>query len=196
MSRFLSVVLPAVLAAFVAAGCCTPSAIIGSQPVALEGQHTSMWCWAASGQMTMNFLGASPAVQQCDEANKRFGRTDCCNSPTPGDCVVGGWPEYSKYGFSADRTADTALTFAQVKDQLYCKKKPVAFTWHWDGGGGHMMVLTGYAVIGGTEYVTINNPWPWSTTGGGVQSVLLYSDYVSDPGDHTHWDDFYNITKQ
>ncbi len=42
--------------------------------------------------MVMGFLSVS--VTQCDEANKRFGRSDCCNSPTPNDCVNGGWPEF------------------------------------------------------------------------------------------------------
>ena len=46
----------------------------------------------------MEFLGAS--ITQCDEANKRFGRTDCCNNPTPVGCINGGWPEYDKYGFT------------------------------------------------------------------------------------------------
>jgi len=69
-----------------------------------------MWCWAASGEMTMELLGAS--ITQCDEANKRFGRTDCCNNPTPVGCINGGWPEYDKYGFTFSRTSDTALTWA------------------------------------------------------------------------------------
>ena len=55
----------------------------------------------------MEFLGT--AVDQCDEANKRFGRTDCCNSPTPGACVIGGWPEFDKYGFTFLTTNDTPL---------------------------------------------------------------------------------------
>ena len=46
----------------------------------------------------MEFLGAS--ITQCDEANKLFGRTDCCNNPTPVGCINGGWPEYDKYGFT------------------------------------------------------------------------------------------------
>jgi len=71
---------------FLGAGCCNP-ANIGSQPVTLDAQQTGMWCWAASGKMTMDFLHPASNVQECDEANKRFGRTDCCNSPVPGACV-------------------------------------------------------------------------------------------------------------
>jgi len=179
-------------------GCCNPGNI-GSVPVTLNGQQTNMWCWAASGQMTMNYIHPASNVQQCDEANKRFGRSDCCNSPVPGPCVNGGWPEYSKYSFSADQTNDAALTWDQIRSQIYCAKKPFAFSWHWNGGGGHMMVATGYVTIDGTNYVSVNNPWPPSTpqlaNNGGVQEVYTYDKYVGGPSyDHTHWNDFYNIT--
>jgi hypothetical protein len=191
-SRALWAVL-IVSAALFASGCCTASAVIGSQPVPITGQHTSMWCWAASGEMTMNFLGGT--VVQCDEANRRFGRTDCCNSPTPAACVNGGWPEYDKYGYAADVTSDAPLSWDDTRYQIYCRKEPFAFSWHWSGGGGHMMALTGYTVVGGTQYVVINDPLPWSATGGGSQRISLYTDYVSGSG-YTHWNDYYNIRKK
>jgi Papain-like cysteine protease AvrRpt2 len=190
MKRSIVVLISGIAAAYFSS-CCTPNALIGSQPVPITGQHTSMWCWAASGQMTMNFLGAS--VTQCDEANKRFGRTDCCTSPLT--CAFGGWPEYPKYGFKAANTSDAPLTWAQVQDQIYCRKEPFAFSWHWDGGGGHMMVLSGYVQLAGVNYVVINDPEPWDLTGGGSQRVSTYDSYVSGPG-YTHWDDYYNIQKQ
>lgn len=171
-------------------GCnCTPNATIGSQPVPLKPQQTSMWCWAASGEMCMDFLGG--AVDQCDEANKRFGRTDCCDSPVPGGCVNGGWPEFDKYGFKADVTADKELTFGEIENQIYCRKSPIAFSWHWTGGGGHMMVITGYTVIDDVQYVSINDPWSPNV---GDQRIITYEEYVSG-SDHTHWNDYYNITK-
>jgi len=173
------------------AGCCTPGNI-GSVPVPLSGQQTGMWCWAASGQMTMNFVHPASNVQQCDEANKEFGRSDCCNSPVPNACVNGGWPQYSSYNFSAASTSNAPLTWAQIQSQIYCAQKPFAFSWHWNSGGGHMMVATGYVTIDGTNYVSVNNPWPPTT---GVQEVDTYDEYVGGPSyDHTHWNDFYNIT--
>ncbi|HEX6086208.1 MAG TPA: C39 family peptidase [Thermoanaerobaculia bacterium] len=182
------------LAALLQSACCTPNALIATQPVPITGQQTSMWCWAASGEMTMDFLGAS--VTQCDEANQRFGRNDCCNTPTPAACVVGGWPEYQKYGFTADVTSDTPLTWAQVKKEIDCRNRPFAFSWHWvPGGGGHMMVVSGYLQMNGQNYVVINDPSPWAVSGGGSQRISLYSAYVSGPG-YTHWNDYYNIRRQ
>lgn len=173
------------------AGCaCNPDPIGTQSGVTLRAQETSMWCWAASGEMCMDFLGTD--VSQCDQANKRFNRTDCCT--TPGNCVTGGWPEFDKYGFTFQRTSNTALTWAQLREQIFCKKKPVAFAWHWPGGGGHMMVAYGYAEVGGQQWVYYRDPWP-PNTGNGT-AVIPYAQWVTDPGDHTHWDDFYDITKQ
>jgi hypothetical protein len=186
MKRFLILVL---VAASALTGCCTPP-VVGSVPVTLRSQETSMWCWAASGQMVMAALGTT--VAQCDEANKRFGRSDCCNTPTPGACVNGGWPEFDKYGFTFKTTSDAALTWDQLKQQIYCAKKPYAFSWHWTGGGGHMMVVIGYAEIGTSRFVAINDPWAPNV---GDQRFIAYDEYVSGT-DHTHWDDYYDVTKK
>ena len=180
--------LPSILVVAVSAcsSGCDPDDNASLQ-VPLNGQETSLWCWAASGQMTMDYLHPGSNVQQCDEANREFGRDDCCNSPVPNACVNGGWPEYDKYGFTASRTSDQALTWKQIKKQIYCAKKPFAFTWHWDNGGGHMMVATGYQTTSDDIFVNVNDP-------DGVYQIVTYDTYVGGSGyDHTHWDDFYNI---
>lgn len=172
-------------------GCCNPTDV-SVLPVNLNGQQTNMWCWAASGQMTMNYLHPASNVQQCDEANKRFGLSDCCRSPVSSSCVNGGWPEYEKYNFKADMTSDQPLRWDQIRDQIYCAKKPFAFSWHWNSGGGHMMVVFGYGTVAGNNYVLVNNPWPPT---GGVQEIYTYDKYVGGAGwDHSHWNDYYNIT--
>lgn len=171
-------------------GCCCSPAVIGSQPVTLRPQETSMWCWAASGEMVMDFLGTN--VSQCDEANKRFSRTDCCNSPTPNACINGGWPEFGKYGFTFKTTSNAPLSWDATKKQIYCEKKPFAFSWHWNGGGGHMMTLIGYVTVANVNYVVINDPWAPNV---GDQRIITYAAYVSGTG-YTHWDDYYDVTKK
>lgn len=170
--------------------CCTPDANIGSVATTLRPQQTNMWCWAASGEMCMDFLGTD--VSQCDEANKRFGRSDCCNSPVPAGCVNGGWPEFAKYGFTANVTSDAALSFDEIKKQIFCKSAPIAYSWHWNGGGGHMMVIHGYVVIDGTQYVSVQDPWAPNV---GNARIVSYDSYVSGTG-YTHWNDYYDIKKQ
>ncbi|UCD63148.1 MAG: hypothetical protein JSW34_10385 [Candidatus Zixiibacteriota bacterium] len=175
-------------------GCvcvCEPPATV-SLAVTIHPQETAYWCWAASGQMVMDYLGHD--VSQCTQVNDMLGRTDCCTSPVPGGCLTGGWPDFARYGFTFDRTSDAALSWAEVQEQIstssYCKKKPFCFTWHWDGGGGHMMVAMGYTTIDTTNWVEMIDPWPPNV---GDQRFITYNAYVS--GSHyTHWDDFYNIT--
>jgi hypothetical protein len=158
-------------------------------PVNLAPQQTSMWCWAASGEMVMNYLGGS--VSQCNQANQRFNRTDCCDSPTPMACVLGGWPEFEKYGFSSTMVA-AALSWDDLKAQIDTKHTPFAFSWHWNSGGGHMMVVTGYKVVGGQNWVTINDPW---APNDGDERDILYTDYVSG-STYTHWRDYYDVSKK
>lgn len=165
---------------------CDP-AVIGSQPVTLRAQEQPNWCWAASGQMVMEFLGHS--VSQCTQVNNRLGRTDCCNSPLPSGCNSTGWPEFDKYDFTYKTTSNAALSWEDVQEQIYCKKVPIAFSWHWNGGGGHMMVLIGYVTVSGVAYVTINDPW---APGVGDQRVITYAQYVSGSG-YTHWNDYYDF---
>jgi hypothetical protein len=154
-------------------------------PANLYPQQTNQWCWAASGEMVMKYLGGM--VSQCEQANQRFGRTDCCNSPTPAACINGGWPEFAKYGFTYNTGG--ALSWTDLKAQIDVRRTPFAFSWGWDGGGGHMMVVTGYKVINGQNWVSINDPWAPNE---GSQRDILYTDYVDGTG-YSHWTDYYNV---
>jgi len=53
-----------------------------------------------------------------------------------------------------------------------------------------MMVAVGYVPINGTDFVTVNDPWPPGQ--GGDLAQTTYANYVSGP-DHVHWDDFYDF---
>ncbi|MFH2045400.1 MAG: papain-like cysteine protease family protein [Pseudomonadota bacterium] len=197
--RFFNYLMSIVFAFFLIAGCCNP-AVIGSLPVQLHSQETSMWCWAASSQMIMDYLGHD--VDQCVQANNRFNRNDCCNidlCPPPTQstahaCVTGGWPEFDKYGFAFKTTSNAALSWEDLKEQIsnesYCKKRPFAFSWHWIGGGGHMMVAKGYMTLEGTNYVVILDPWAPCA---GDEQIVTYDYYVQSLGHHTHWNDYYDI---
>lgn len=169
---------------------CVPDMNSGSVNVLLIPQMTDMWCWAASGQMCMGYYGYN--VSQCSQAKQEFGlQEDCCNSPITSECDKGGWPEFNKYGFSADVTDSTALSLDLIKRQISCLKKPVSFSWRWLGGGGHMMVIIGYKVVDGENYLLINDPLPVQI---GSQYYITYDKYVAGL-DHKHWNDYYNITK-
>lgn len=163
--------------------------IMNPLPVSLHPQQTGKWCWAASGQMVMSYLGVH--IAQCEQANRYFARTDCCDARRPTDCVAGGIHDFDGYGFSYD-TINGALSWTAIKEQIDTRRTPFTFGWQWTGGGGHRLVATGYQVISGQNWVHIYDP---SLPNEGTEEDLLYDDFVS--GDtYTHGWDYYNIARK
>jgi hypothetical protein len=180
-------------------------------PVVLHWQETSEWCWAASGEMVMEYLGGQNPreVPQCYEANEEFGRTDCCTCPTPAACVNPGWPQFDTWNFNSTTTpSGTALSWSQVMGQIN-NNQPFVFAWAWNGGGGHAMVAKGYFnfdLLGlSWNWIWVDNPWPpqgrcgpgGNVSGpfGGDIEVDTYAEFVGGPGyDHTHMADIYNVS--
>jgi len=167
--------------------------LICSLPIPLCPQETSMWCWAASGEMVMQFVQPGLDVKQCEEANRYFTRTDCCNSPVPGPCISGGWDVLASYGFSFNRKEGSPLSWEELNSQI-CANKPVMFAWAWDGGGGHMMVVTGISELipSHQRFVHINNPWPPIL---GDTQVISYDAWVNGDG-YSFWAVYYDIQKK
>jgi hypothetical protein len=162
-----------------------------SDTVTLYPQLTTDWCWAASGQMILDFF--KKHVSQCRQANEQFGLNNCCSNNTPGDCIKGGWPHFETYGLKPTLTCNQALSWDEVKTQIYCKQQPFAFSWRWPTGGGHMMVAIGYKTDGANRLVCVNNPLPEGT---GDYYCHSYEEYVSTTNHHTHWNDYYAFTQQ
>jgi hypothetical protein len=195
-NRFALFAVLVALAAFPAQCWSTTSEPAGVLGVALHPQETGMWCWAASAQMVMHYLGTN--VPQCVQANNRFGRRDCCSitrcpNPISGHpCVTGGWPEFFKYGFRYATTSNIYLTWQQIRNEID-HNRPFCFSWHWPGGGGHMMVVSGYTTIRGVNYVRVLDPW--SPCRGEVK-LMTYSYFCNSPGHHTHWDDYYGVGRR
>ncbi|KMQ59282.1 hypothetical protein ACM46_19305 [Chryseobacterium angstadtii] len=155
--------------------------------VDIIGQETNSWCWAASGQMIMKYLGTN--ISQCEQANYRFGLNNCCITPTPSNCVRGGSPDFNHWGFNYDLTnPGDALYFDELQNQ-FDSNMPVAFSWRWNGGGGHVQVAIGYSSL--SEMVAVNDPWPPQK---GTFKWLSYSAYVQG-STYRHGEDFYNIYK-
>ena len=171
--------------------------------VSLDPQLENNWCWAASGEMIMSYLGTT--VPQCAQANYSVGRTDCCTNPASAsnatECDQGGWPAWGYWGFNATLTG-TALSFAQLQAE-FAANRPVGFAWAWDSGGGHYMVATGASTDeDNVQYVSFNNPWAPNV---GDQVTLTYEEWVgsiigTDPTSgltgYTTWRDDYGISNQ
>jgi hypothetical protein len=136
-------------------------------------------------------------VAQCEQANHWLNRRDACSQPTPQECVKGGWPDFQQWGFGSAAGPDNdALSFDEVRSQID-EGRPFAFSWRWTGGHeGHMMVAAGYSILGGNEFVHVNDPFPVGT---GDASIYTYSNFVGGEvwqggsAPHTHWRDYYDI---
>lgn len=177
-------------------GCCTPE-IAGNVPNTLRTQQTNNWCWAAVTQMLAQHLSIS--VNQCDLANHRFGRTDCCNPQTTGvdcpktnNCNMPGWPELDFAGVKFEESS-TARTWSEVKSQLYCSKKPMGYAYGTPGVVGHVVLIKGYVTVAGTDYVVLNDPWAPCA---GAERLITYAEYADPAGASTHWSTFFNIEKK
>lgn len=162
--------------------------------VPLVIQQTKMWCWAASTEMILGYMGK--AVTQCEQLQMKLDRDDCCETPVNRRCVRGGWPFFYRFGFDSD-SVDAALSWAQLKNEID-NNRPVAFAQKWNLGGGHMMTVVGYAE---PDWLYINDPWNYEGEARreeqwqGDLMVITHDEYVQGQT-HTHWRDYYNIHKK
>ncbi len=171
--------------------CCNPE-IIGNVPNTLHAQQTNNWCWAATTQMLAQHFGIS--VNQCDLANHRLGRNDCCTGDCPknANCNKPGWLELDFVGLTFSESA-TALSWDQLKRQIFCSKKPMGYAYGTPGVVGHVLVIKGYVTVGGTNYLVLNDPW---SPCNGSERLITYNEYADPSGTATHWDTFYNLAKK
>ncbi len=156
--------------------------------VPLRRQETRMWCWAASLQMILGLWGQQ--VSQCEQVDARLNRTDCCGPPASQVCVRGGWPNFAPYGYLSDQR-NAPLSWKQLKRELD-SGRPVAFSWAWKKGGGHMMVAVGYKE---PNWVYVNDPFVPDANAAGNESdyvAMTYEKFVSS-AKHTHLRDYFNI---
>jgi hypothetical protein len=178
-------------------GCkCYPE-ISGNVPNTLRPQETNNWCWAATTQMLSENLGI--VVTQCDLANHRFGKANCCDFETAGvscpktsDCNTPGWLELDYAGVKFSETS-TALSWEDLRKQIYCSKKPMGYAYGTSGVVGHVLVIKGYITLAGTNYLILNDPWAPCA---GAERIITYEEYADPAGTSTHWNTWYNIAKK
>jgi hypothetical protein len=152
-------------------------------------QTGTNWCWAASGEMVMSHYDRR--VPQCEQVNTTYGFSHCCGDLVEPECDKTGWPDFGRYDFDFKRTDSAALSWDQIKEQIACKSNPIAFSWKWVGGSGHMMVIKGFQEIDGVSYLSVNDP-----NKNPAYRFIKYDYYVQSANSHTHWDDFYDFKKR
>lgn len=165
-------------------------------PVKLFAQETSVWCWAACGQMVSTYL-LNP-IKQCVQVEDLYNQSGCCSLVKPRGCLLTlcgntyclSW--LKKYRFTYKITPFNAhLTWDEIKNEID-NDRPFIFSWTWDGTGyGHMMVGIGYKTVRNKNYIEVYNPAP---VGRGSHYFITYDTY--DAGaHHSHAIDIYDLKK-
>ena len=120
MTHRTPIVVLVTAAAIALGGCCSASKadMVSTRHVNLRSQETANWCWAATTEMVAETLGQS--LDQCELANDRFGRTDCCEGTCPknDDCDIPGWTMFTETGATLS-TSSTPLSWNAIKEQVY-----------------------------------------------------------------------------
>lgn len=203
---------------------CGPAATAGAAdkkvlPVTVTAQVMSNWCWAASSEMTMVHEGRNGCsdVKQCTHVAKKLGSSaTCCNAPS--ECDVPGWPLFSEFKFTSDKTDHAAVGWDALKAEIDANR-PICGTVKWvdspaGGALGHMFLVRGYELDNqGKKWVHVVDPSPLpdpdaeisALRRGGEEFRMTYEDYqgcstagkVNERwGAFTHWNDYFNIKPQ
>lgn len=196
MKTRLCSILGVIAVLFLTQSCCKPG-LIGSVNNTLHPQQTNNWCWAATTQMIAQNEGV--IVSQCDLANHRFGKTNCCNDePTDSgcrktnDCNSPGWLELDFAGLKFTEST-SALSWDELKKSIYCSKDVLGYAYGTEGVVGHVVVVKGYVSVNGTNYVVLNDPW---SPCNGQERLITYEEYVNPTGTSTHWRTWHKISKK
>jgi hypothetical protein len=114
---------------------------------------------------------------------------DC---PKTSDCDTPGWVDLDFAGAKSSESA-TALSWADLKSQIFCARKPMGYAYGTVGAVGHVVLIKGYKSVDGTDYVVLNDPWAPCT---GQERLITYAEYSDPAGMPTHWNTWYDIAKK
>ncbi|MET1088190.1 MAG: papain-like cysteine protease family protein, partial [Arthrobacter sp.] len=137
--------------------------VLGSQFVTkqlsfnMQAQTQSNWCWAAASTSVSHYYWWFSHWTQCKVCNAELNRNDACNSPVPAACNV---PWYLDRALTRTKnyvSITGPVTFAQIRAEIDAGR-PLGARVGWNGGGGHFVVIYGYARIFGAQYVDIDDP--------------------------------------
>ncbi|WP_454831627.1 papain-like cysteine protease family protein [Pseudoxanthomonas wuyuanensis] len=124
-----------------------------------QSQLQTQWCWAAvTSSMAEYYNDASSATSQCKLANAAFKQSSCCSAGNSAQCNKP-YPTHralQSIGHLA-ATVASAISFAAVQQEIN-GARPVAVAIGWHGGGGHAVVISGYATLSGAPFLYVQDP--------------------------------------
>jgi hypothetical protein len=168
------ILLPLTSRALAADPCDSLSVLI--LPIAKTEQKGDKLCWAATAQMAMSMFPSPHGkdVLQCEQANKRFGKMDCCPDPRNADCDRTGWPEFSKYEFHA--LQGNIGDWSEMVIYLCKRRTPVLYAYRYQQNPIHMKIAYGFQRHPDQSYAVFFID-PGDPVGGYEDQVLLFDDW-------------------
>ncbi|MBO9880836.1 papain-like cysteine protease family protein [Xanthomonas sp. D-109] len=124
-----------------------------------QAQLQTQWCWAAVASSVAAFYAPpNPEFSQCRLACWATGADSCC---TDGSSTVCNQPQLQSQALQHvghRRTSSSGrLSFSEIRTEIDAGR-PIAVTVHWAGGGGHAVVISGYATLQNRAYVRVQDP--------------------------------------
>jgi hypothetical protein len=151
--------------------------------VKLRPQQKMCWCWAASAEMIMTYYGQRHSQEE--QAKAEFN-----GQPTDDPA----WPKFDRYGFRCTTKDKEHLSWDDIKGEIDARR-PFCFAKRWIGGGGHMLVVYGYAEKpDGSQWLLILDPAPTNVGDTLQMSFTDYCDGRNTAPPFEHWRDFYGIS--
>ncbi|UPG96663.1 papain-like cysteine protease family protein [Luteibacter aegosomatissinici] len=123
----------------------------------MEYQPQTNWCWAATSKSVSHFYWRTSTWTQCSVAGAELGRSDCCDSSVPSQCNVTWYLDRALRRTRNFRQMTGQVTFAQIQTEINAGR-PVGLRTQWAGGGGHFLVVYGYATEGVSNYFYLADP--------------------------------------
>jgi hypothetical protein len=139
-------------------------------------------CWAACGQMVLEYEGVAPFGRLCELTTKIFG-PHCCADEDSCDNEESPETLYDAFGFSYEKLGNP-MSERSVKEWIRAKY-PVQTYFEYSQGGAHTALIVGF--LTGGRYLVYDPRW-----GDGVCS---YEDLLAVYGMGSWEDTWFNIVK-
>lgn len=151
-----------------------------------EIQQQPNWCWAAVSVSIYKFYGGS--MSQCEIASEFLVGKDgeeCCIEPSSSNCNQPFFTSSALEGLSIlANEANNALSFARTKTEID-RGRPISCSIRWPSGGGHAVVVYGYAPdAAGDDLVYVKDP---IDSAGASGTCMLFSRFANSYRGNGRW---------
>jgi hypothetical protein len=122
----------------------------------IQHQEMGLWCWAAVALSVDTFFNPATPRTQCSVATD-VQRIVCC--PRNESCNEAAYLEDALGSRSIRRLAGQPVgrvTFEEIRRELR-NRRPVCVRVAWRSGGAHFLVISGYHINAGEQFVELSD---------------------------------------